>query len=298
MHTTTGSFEAGDGRRLFERHWLPEGPIRADLVIVHGYAEHSGRYAHVGAYLAGRGFAVHALDLRGHGESDGEPVLVRSFEEFLDDLDAFLARVRAQSAGRQLFLLGHSMGGGIVAASLATRHPDVRGAVLSGAVLPTGSGGVWQSLMMRVMIALGRLAPKLKLRALAAESVSRDPAVVKLYDSDPLNFRGKMPAGTAGAMMSAVRTIERHAGAIADPLLILHGTADALTSPDGSRWLFEHVASTDKTLKLYEGLYHEILNEPEQLEVMDDIAAWMEARSGDGHGSDAALGARTSSGVS
>jgi alpha-beta hydrolase superfamily lysophospholipase len=280
MKTSSGTFETAAGQQLFERHWLPEGQPRAHLVIVHGYAEHSGRYEHVAAYMTARGFAVHALDLRGHGQSGGERVLVRSFEEFLDDVDAFLDRVRAQSGARPIFLLGHSMGGTIVALATATRRPDVRGVLLSGALLWAG-GGWWQSLMLRVMSLLGRLFPRLRLRELAAETVSRDPAVVAKYDSDPLNYRGKIPAGTAGAMAGAVRGIERNKASIASPLLIMHGTADALTDPEGSRRLHERAGSADKSLKLYEGLFHEILNEPEQRQVMDDIAAWMDARLGE-----------------
>jgi alpha-beta hydrolase superfamily lysophospholipase len=276
---TESSYFDGPSGRLFERHWTPEGDgPRAHLVIVHGYAEHSGRYEHVGAYFAGRGYAVHAYDLRGHGQSDGERVFVRSMAEHLDDLDAVLARVREQAGDRPIFLLGHSMGGGIVALSLVTRRPQLRGVLLSGAVLPVGSG-FGQHMVSRLLAAVGRVAPRLRLRKLAADSVSKDPAVVALYDADPLNFRGKIPAGTVAAMIRAGRAIDKRAGTIRDPLLIMHGAADSLTSSEGSERLYGRVASTDKKLKLYQGLYHEILNEPEQRQVMDDMVAWMDARS-------------------
>jgi len=127
---------------------------------------------------------------------------------------------------------------------------------------------------------LGRFAPRLRLRKLDAASVSRDPEVVALYDSDPLNFRGKMPAGLVASMIRAGRVMEQRMDTVDDPLLIMHGTADALTNLEGSRELYRRAASADKTLKLYEGLYHEILNEPEKEQVLADIAGWLDARAG------------------
>lgn len=274
MRHTTATFESADGRPLFEQHWLPDGTPRADLAIVHGYAEHSGRYAHVGAYFAERGVAVHAYDLRGHGCSGGERALVRSFDEHLGDLETFLAGVR--HPGRPLFLLGHSMGGGIVALYAAERRPDVRGVLLSGAVL--GRPGGLRGLLTRILVLAGRVFPKWKLGKLDAATVSRDPAVVAAYDADPLVYRDKMHAGTLSAMMRAVGRVRRGAARIDRPLLIMHGTADALVAPAGSAWLYEHAGSADKSLRRYEGLAHEILNEPEQRQVMADIAAWMDAR--------------------
>lgn len=276
MQKSEGTFETTGGLRLFERSWLPDGDAKGVLVIVHGYAEHSGRYEYVGAWLARRGYAVHALDLRGHGRSEGERVFVRSFNEYLDDVDAFLARVRERHAGATPWLLGHSMGGSIVALSAVTRRPGVRGLLLSGAGLKATSHTPW--IVTRIMLLLGRFAPRLRIRKLAAETVSRDPEVVALYDSDPLNFRGKMPAGLVAAMIRAGRVIEQRMDTIDDPLLIMHGTADALTNPEGSQELYRRAASADKTLKLYEGLYHEIMNEPEKEQVLADIAAWLDAR--------------------
>ena len=272
-HTT---FDAADGRRLFEQRWLPAGEPRAHLAIVHGYAEHSGRYAHVGEALAARGYAVHALDLRGHGRSDGDRAIVRSFDEFLEDVRAFLRRVREHAGARPVFLLGHSMGGTIVTLELAVDKPQLAGALLSGGVL-TSAG---TPRIVRAIVGLfGRLFPKLPIVKLDAAHVSRDPAVVERYEHDPLVFRGRIRAGIIAAMGRAVRRIERDAGAIALPMLIMHGTEDLLASPDGSKLLFDAIASSDKTLKVYDGLHHEILNEPEQDQVIADMAAWMDARS-------------------
>jgi alpha-beta hydrolase superfamily lysophospholipase len=270
-------FDAADGRRLYEQRWLPESARHAHLAIVHGFAEHSGRYAYTAEALARRGYAVHALDLRGHGRSEGDRAYVRSANEYLLDVRAFLERVRERAAGRPVFLLGHSLGGAIVALALCVEPPGVRGALLSGAVLPVAPT-LGSRIQRWIALALGRLAPRLPTIKLKSSDVSRDPEQVAKYDSDPLNYRGRIRAGLAAAMTRAVDRIKRDVPQIRMPLLIMHGTADALANPDGSIAFYERVASADKTLKLYEGLYHEILNEPERDQVIADIAAWMDAR--------------------
>ncbi len=270
-----GTFSAADGRLLFEQRWLPDGETRAQVAIVHGYAEHSGRYAHVGDALAQRGYAVHALDLRGHGRSDGDRAIVRSFDEYLADVRAFIALVRERAARRPLFLLGHSMGGTIATLALIVDHAQLDGVLLSGGVL-TSSGT--PRIVGAIVGLLGRLFPRLPLIKLKAAHVSRDPEVVRRYEGDPLVYRGRIRAGLAAAMGRAVRRIERDASSITLPLLIMHGTEDQLASPEGSRVLHERIASADKTLKLYAGLHHEILNEPEQDQVIADIADWLDAR--------------------
>jgi alpha-beta hydrolase superfamily lysophospholipase len=283
-HADTNSKEGGVQRieatfpttgelTLFECVWLPDSPPRGTVVLVHGYAEHCGRYDHVAAYLTGRGYAVYALDLRGHGRSEGPRTLVRSFNEYLDDVDALLARVR-EHASAPLFLLGHSMGGCIVSLSAVTRRPAVAGIVLSGAVLQPPRGV--QALLLRVLALVAKPFPRLGLTTLDSALVSRDPAEVAKYDADPLNYRGKVPLGTAIAMMRAVGMIRKRAPSITAPLLILHGSTDGLADPEGSHWLYEHAGSGDKMRKVYEGLYHEILNEPEKDLVMSDIAAWLD----------------------
>lgn len=277
MHKTEGTFETSGGLRLFERSWQPDGAPRGVLALVHGYAEHSGRYEYVGVWLAQRGYAVHALDLRGHGQSDGDRVFVRSFNEYLDDVDAFLALVRERHDGATPWLMGHSMGGTVVTLAAVTRRPEVRGLLLSGAVLAATAGT--PRIVTQTMLLLGRFVPRLRVRKLAAATVSRDPEVVALYDSDPLNFRGKMPAGLIASMIRADRVIGERMERIELPLLILHGTEDVLSSSDGSEALYRRAGSSDKTLKMYDGLYHEILNEPERDVVLEDMASWLDARS-------------------
>ena len=265
---TTGSdtFTSSGGATIFEQWWRPAGDVRAVLAICHGYAEHSGRYAEVAAHLNEHGYAVEALDLRGHGRSSGERVTVQSFSEFHDDVEAFLARVRGRNPGKKVFLLGHSMGGGVVVSYLVMRKPELDGALFSGAAM------------------LGpRRAPKPgeppRSGPLPASTISRDPAIVAAYENDPLVYRGAPNPKAGEASAEAFSRVQAEMESITMPLLIMHGTDDLLVPYQGSETFYARAGSSDKTLKLYEGLYHEILNEPERLQVLADIVEWLDARS-------------------
>lgn len=275
MESEESTWQTFDGHELFERRWRPAQP-KAAVAIVHGLAEHSGRYEHVAQRLVAAGYATYALDLRGHGRSDGRRVFVRSADEHVHDVKRFLERVREREAGRPMFVLGHSMGGLIVTLMLTADAPDLRGAVLSGAALRSTRRSA--RLLQGLVRLLGRLLPRLPLARLDSADVSRDPAVVQRYDDDPLVFSGRMPAATARALILAGREIAPEMESITLPILILHGSEDALVDPESSRQLYERVSSRDKALKVYEGLYHEILNEPEQDQVMADIVAWLDER--------------------
>lgn len=280
MRRNEALFQAGDGVQLFERSWLPEGDPKSVVVIVHGYAEHSGRYQHVAERLVGSGHTVYAFDLRGHGRSQGKRTYVRSLDEHVTDLEGFLACVRQREPALPLFLLGHSMGGTIVTLFLISTEHDVRGAILSGAGLKL-PGGI-SRILQWLLTVLGRFAPRLPVRKLKSEDISRDETVVSRYDTDPLVYRGRMHAGTATAVIQAIRTIQARMEAIALPLLLLHGTSDSLTEPEGSSQLYQRAGSPDKTLKLYEGLYHEVLNEPEKEQVLADLIEWLNRQTGEG----------------
>lgn len=271
-----GAIGVSDGRRMFHRRWLPDGDAKAAVVIIHGYAEHSGRYDWTGERLAEAGFATYALDLPGHGQSGGEQALVRSMNEFLNDVRLFVSLVRGWSPGLPLFVLGHSMGGLITTLYLAVDKPDLRGAVLSGAVLAGPNRG--RGMRERLARIIGRFLPRLRVASLDSADISRDPAVVQAYDADPLVYRGRIKAGLAAAMVRGGQRADDDAPGIATPILILHASDDRLSSPAGSQRLFERIASTDKTLKIYDGLYHEILNEPERDTVIADIIAWLSER--------------------
>lgn len=281
MREQTATITSLDGTRLHVRDWLPDTAPKAAVLIIHGYAEHSGRYAWTGEQLAARGYAVHAFDLRGHGQSDGPRVLIKSMNEYLDDVDAALARAVRETPGVPIFLLGHSMGGGVLALYACARIPRgdrsrIAGLVSSGAVLPD-KPSVISSIVLGLVERVGRMIPKVGLRELGG-AVSRDPAVVADYDADPLNYHGKMPAGLISSIIRGSRYVDTHTPEITLPLLILHGADDQLTSPDTSRRFFERAGAVDKMLKIYEDLYHEILNEPERALVVEDIANWLDRR--------------------
>ena len=275
MQRNEGTFQ-NDGLQLFERAWLPDSPPKAAIAIVHGYAEHSGRYEHVAERLVASGYAVYALDLRGHGRSEGRRVFIRSIDEHLADVDCFLSLVRERQPGLPLFLLGHSMGGTIVASYLVTGARELSGAILSAPAIRSQRGS---SAIARALLAvLAKFIPRLPVGRLDSAEISRDPQVVARYDADPLVYRGRMPAGTVSALGGAARMVLAGMKSMTLPLLLMHGTLDTLTEPEGSRQIHEEAAATDKTLKLYEGLYHEIFNEPEQARVLDDLVEWLGAR--------------------
>ncbi|HIP97483.1 MAG TPA: alpha/beta hydrolase, partial [Anaerolineae bacterium] len=273
---TLGVFKGANDFWIHYRGWQPEGDPQAVLVLAHGYAEHSGRYAHVADYFVNQGYAVYALDHRGHGKSDGKRGYFERFQFLVDDLDKFVTVVRAIGGVGSLFLVGHSMGG-LLSAAYTIQHPDgVDGLVLSGAGVKVGED---VSPLLRAMSGvISALLPRMGVTQLEAAAISRDPQVVARYDSDPLNYRGKVPARVGAEMLKTARWVMREAHAIACPVLIMHGTADKLANPTGSRELYEAVSSSDKTLKLWDGLYHEIFNEPEKERVLAFMRDWLAER--------------------
>ncbi|MCP2290670.1 alpha/beta hydrolase [Nocardia amikacinitolerans] len=271
--TEDGDFE-GTGSRIAWRAWLPETTTKAVIVLVHGIAEHSGRYAHVGKRLAEAGFAVYALDHLGHGKSAGSKANIGSMEGSADNVEGMLDIAAREHPGVPKFLLAHSMGS-LIVLYLATRAPiDVAGIVLSAPPLDIEVGNPVQRLLAPV---LSKLTPNLGVLKLDSSMISRDPAVVAAYDADPLVYRGKLPARTGTEILNATETVKRRLDKVTVPLLVLHGTADALAAPSSSDLIERDAGSKDLTVIRYEGLYHEVFNEPEQDRVLIDVVAWLEA---------------------
>ncbi len=266
-------FKSKSELMLFEQAWIPS-KAKANVLIVHGLGEHSSRYAHVADFLNKKGYAVYAYDQLGHGKSEGVRAFIPSIDLYREDLIQMIHQIKQKSEDLPLFVLGHSMGGGLLAYSLATVTLAISGAISSCAALKPGDD--ISPLLIKLSSFLGWALPKLPTLKLEHESLSRDAKVVEAYNEDPLVFHQKIPARTGAQLMKAMKTAQKNAANVHLPILMLHGTDDRLTNVEGSKEFFARISSTDKQLKLYEGLYHEIMNEPEQIQVLTDIVEWLD----------------------
>jgi lysophospholipase len=275
---TSGSFDGVLHRHIFWRSWTPDDvPARAVIVLVHGLGEHSGRYDHVVQRLLDEGYAVYTVDHRGHGRSDGPRAFIEDMDNLVADVDTLVDRAVAGQPGVPVFMLGHSMGG-LIGLRYALAHQErLAGLILSAALAQLDAVPKALELVGRT---LSVIAPRAPLIAIDPTQVSRDPAVVQAYRSDPLVHHGKVPARTAARLADAVQRFPSTVGAITVPTLILYGTGDGLCPPGGSVMLAERIGAADKTVKAYDGLFHEILNEPEREAVLDDITGWLNTRGG------------------
>jgi alpha-beta hydrolase superfamily lysophospholipase len=270
-------FKGPRGQMLFRRVWLPAAEADATgagrvLVLVHGLFEHSGRYDATAAWFAARGCAVHAYDQLGHGRSEGPRAHARRFADLLDDLGALLALVRAEHAGLPIFLLGHSLGGLVVAAFLREHKPDLAGAITSGAALALSDGLPRARLLAARLLAW--IAPRLSFDAgLDPQGLSRDPEVVRAYQADPLVGR-RITAALAAELYGAVRRTAAGAAEVEVPLLLLHGEEDPLCPVRGSADFHARLRAPGR-LRTYPRLRHEILNEPERAMVLEDVLDWI-----------------------
>jgi alpha-beta hydrolase superfamily lysophospholipase len=259
---------------VFYRHWQLEAP-RAVVLIVHGLGEHSGRYQHVAEALAGRGIASLAPDHPGHGRSPGPRCHIDAFEQFYPALDTLRDHIDAVYPGTPCFILGHSMGGLISANYLIDRQARFAGAAFSGAAFAVPEAPSAIAVFINKMIAA--ILPKLGVLQLDASEVSRDAAVVERYRADPLVHSGKISARLVVELFAAMTALESGRTELTLPVLVMHGEGDVMAAPEGSKVFHQHLGSADKTLRLYPGLYHEIFNEPEQAQVLGELADWLDA---------------------
>jgi acylglycerol lipase len=253
--------------------WVPDGPIRGIVAIVPGFNAHSGYYAWVAAQLNAAGFAAYAVDLRGRGKSDGERFYVESFDDYVSDVRAMVLAARAAHPGVPMFLLGHSAGG-VVACLYALEYPSE----LAGLVCESFAFRVpAPDFALAVIKGIAHLAPHAHVLKLPNKAFSRDPATVAAMDADPLIAHEVQPTRTVAEMVKADERLDKSFAGITLPLLILHGTADTATKPSGSQRFHDAAGSTDKTLKLYPGYFHDPLNDTGKEAVMVDIVGWLMA---------------------
>lgn len=273
---TSSQFDGAGGALLHIQVWHPAGDPVAALAVVHGYGDHGGRYVWLGEAMAARGYAVYVYDLRGHGQSSGERGQVRRFSDYYDDTAIYLDEVRRSQPGRPLCLLGHSLGG-LIAAGFAAEHPrGLDGLVLSSPffrlameVPPTKVVGARVLAVVKPGWNIGN--------TVQAADLSHEPDVVDAYVTDPL-VHHVAPARWAVEMLSAQAAAPTTAERLELPLLLLYGSEDAVADPAIARAFFAAAGSPDKTLRGYEGFYHELFNETERARVFEDLAAWLAAR--------------------
>lgn len=262
------------GVGIFVRSWKAVGRPRAVVVICHGVNSHGGQYLWPAAQFAQAGLVPFALDLRGRGKSDGERFFVDSVADYVADVATTVALAKSRNPGLPVFLLGHSAGG-VVSCSYALDHQaELAGLVCESFAFQVPAPAIALSLLK----GLSQLAPRLPALKLRNEDFSRDPIAVRILNGDPLTRGEVQPAKTVAALVRANERLRREFPRIRLPVLILHGTADKATMAAGSQFFHETAGSPDKTLKLYDGHYHDLLNDVGKEAVLADIQGWIDAR--------------------
>ena len=266
--------KGGAGLDIFVRSWVPDGPPRGVVAIVHGVKSHSGYYLWAAEQFVAQGLAVYALDLHGRGKSDGERFYVERIEDYLDDVNALVTLAKSRQRSLPLFLLGHSAGG-VISSVYTLEHQ----AELAGLICESFAFQVYApDFALAVVKGLSHVAPHLHVLNLKTEDFSRDPKAVQAMKDDPLIEGEVQPTQTVAELVRADERLDREFPLITLPVLILHGTADKVTRPGGSQRFYDTAGSRDKTLKLYDGHAHDLLNDVDKGKVMADIVAWINAR--------------------
>lgn len=262
------------GAQIFVRSWRPAGPAKAIVAICHGVNSHSGYYLWAGEQLAAHGFAAYALDLRGRGRSSGERFYIDEFSDYTNDLHALISLARSREPGLPLYLLGHSAGGVISSVYTLEHQADLAGFICESFAFKVPA----PDFVLSVVKGLSHLTPHTHVLTLKNEDFSRDPQVVEQMNNDPL-IKGESQASlTVAQLVRATERLEQEFPLITLPVLIMHGTTDKATRPEGSRFFYDTAGSTDKTLKMYEGHAHDLLNDYGREQVLADIVGWIDAR--------------------
>ncbi|MDD2694673.1 MAG: lysophospholipase [Anaerolineales bacterium] len=260
---------------LFAQIWQPDGDPRGVVCLVHGLGEHSGRYQHVAEFLTQGGFTLLAIDLRGHGKTPGPRGHASNLDELLDDIESMLNEASRRFPGKPRFLYGHSLGATLALSYVLRRKPDLCGVVVSGPGLRTSL--TEQTMKVLMIKALGSLLPKMSIpTGLNPQTICNDPAVVQAYVNDPL-VHNRTSLALARASIGELDWLFAHAAEFHLPLLIQQGSSDRLIYPQGARE-FAALVKGGCTLKLWEGLGHEVHNEPGKEQVLGFMLQWLVER--------------------
>lgn len=267
-------FTSAGGVRIHMRVWHPAGPPRAVVAICHGVNSHGGQYVWTAEQLALRGYSVFAVDLRGRGKSEGERFYVEDIADYVADLQGLINIAKDRNPGLPVYLLGHSAGG-VVSCTFALDHQEqIDGLICESFAFQVPAPGF----VLAAIKGISHVAPHLGVLTLHMKDFTRDAGALAVLEADPLTKGETQPAATVAALVRADERLHDSFGDITLPVLILHGTADKATVCGGSQYFHEHAGSTDKTLKLYDGHFHDLLNDIGKEAVLGDIAGWIEAR--------------------
>ena len=267
-------FQSESGLNIFFRSWRPAAQARAVVVIVPGFNSHSGYYQWVAEQLTAGGLAVYAVDLRGRGQSDGERFYVEKFQDYVDDAAHLIALAKMRDRGLPVFLLGHSAGGVVSCLYTLEHQTELAGLICESFAFQVPA----PDFALAVLKGLSHIAPHAHVLPLKNADFSRDPAAVDKMNADPLIAHETQPTKTVAEMVRADELLKQSFPKFSLPLLIIHGTADKATKPSGSQLFFDSAGSSDKTLKLYDGHFHDLLNDVGKEDVMADITRWIDGR--------------------
>jgi len=276
MTYTEETVTTTDGLRLFIRRHELANP-KAEVLITHGFGEHSGRYEALTEHLVKRNYAVTAYDHRGHGLSDGLPGHVESFAEYDADLTKLIDSVRSRGHSNLVFVIGHSMGGLVALRQVALKSGTISGLIVSAPLIEIAVPVPAHKMMIARVGA--RMAPRMRLdNEIDPASLSRDPEVGRAYATDPLVNR-KVSAKWFAEANRAMGEVVEWAPRVTTPVLVMHGTDDRLASVNATQRIFDRLISPDKELVIYPGFYHELFNEPEKQTVFERVSEWLDKRS-------------------
>lgn len=267
------TFDGAGGYKIAFRSWRPETKPRAIVAIAHGVLSHSGYYAWAAEQFVARGFSVYAIDHRGRGNSGGERYFIETVDEHVADLASMITLAKGREPGLPVFLLGHSAGGVISSVYTLDHQAEIAGFICESFAYKVFA----PDFALSVVKGLSHVAPHVHVLKLPIDGFSRDPKAVAAMKADPLLADEVQPSQTVAALVRAGERLTKEFPLIKLPLLILHGTADIVTNPEGSQFFFDTAGSADKKLKLYEGHFHDLLADTGKEEVAADIGAWIDA---------------------